>query len=105
KHGNAAGDGALHTQSRGFHTAPLHALLSREPFQQFAFAATQVKHLRARIHNFADDGVVAAAEQVAHETALLGRLRWHAAFSSVLERKPRTNSVCSATSTKNASWP
>ena len=83
----------------------IHFLVGRQPGQQFAFAAAQVEHLGPGLHDFADDGVIAAAQQFAHEGRFLGGLGGHAIFSKVLARKPRTRLVCSATSTRNESCP
>ena len=63
--GHAARDGPLHQRSVDLHAAGIHALVNREPFQQFAIAAAEVQHLGVGLHDFADDGVVAAAQQLA----------------------------------------
>ena len=78
--------------------------------QQLAFAAADVEHACIRLHELADDGVIAAAEHFANGRMLQlhggGAHDALATFSRyVLARKPRINSVCSATSTRNASWP
>src|SRR5262249_54418777 len=94
-----AGDGALHFRARNLDASRIHALVLRQPLQQFAFAATEIEHTRFRLHDFADDRVVAAAQQFPYEAGL------HDSFSNVLARNPPTSSVCSATSTRKESCP
>ena len=107
KHGNAAGDGAFHLLPRDFHAARVHALVNGQPLQQLGFAAAEVEHLGAIRHDLADDGVVAAAQQIAYECGLQRRPRRgrHPTLSRVLARNPRTRSVWPVTSTRNASCP
>src|SRR5205823_6591190 len=96
---DAACDGFLYLGAGDFHAARIHALGGGQPLQQFAFAAAQVEHLGPRLDNFADDGIIAAAQELADEAGL------HCTFSNVLARNPRTRSVCSTTSTRKESCP
>ncbi len=101
----AARDRAPHAASGDLDAAGVHSLVLGQPLQQLAFAAAQIEHLGVRLDNFPDDGVIAAPEEFGHEGRFLLRLRGHCTFSYVLPRKPRMRSVCSATSTRNASCP
>src|SRR5580692_912433 len=68
KYRNAARDGALRLGSGDLHAARIHMFVGRQPFQKFAFAAAEVEHAGVGFDQFADDGVVAAAEQLAYES-------------------------------------
>ena len=96
---DAAGDGALDFGAGELDAARIDALIGGEPFEQLAFAAAEVEHAAAGLDDLADDRVIAATQQIPDKPRL------HESFSNVVERNPRTRSVCSATSTRKASWP
>src|SRR5579871_4461939 len=100
---NPPRDGPLHTAAGDLHTAGINTLILGQPLQQFTLAAAQVKHLRVGLDNLPNDGVVAAAKYLRNKCGFFLRFGRHCTFSYVLPRKPRMRSVCSATSTKNAS--
>ncbi len=67
KDGNAARDGLPHFRAFNLHAARIHALVFGEPGQQLALAAAQIQHASVGLDDVADDGVVAASEQLRDE--------------------------------------
>src|SRR5689334_6221760 len=108
-HGHPTGDRALDFRAYDLDTSSIHVLVLLKPLQQLTFAAADIEHARVGLHQLADDGVIAASKDTVDEWsgASLHRSGFHglARSRNVLARKPRTSSVCSPTSTRNASWP
>src|SRR5262249_19877142 len=103
--GNTAGNGALNLRAGDFDAARIHTLVLSQPLEQFAITATEVQDFCVRLNDFANDPVVAATQKVADQRGRLRHRSNHCTFSYVLAKKPRMRPVCSATSTRKASWP
>ncbi len=98
--GHAAGGGALGELGFELDAAAFDAAVFAEPGEQGPVAAAEVEDAGAFGDEAADEGVVAAAEDLADLHGRASRnSRWQRS------RKPRMTSVCSATSTRKASWP
>ena len=114
-HGKALGDAFVDALARQFDAAAVDAARFQKA-QQFAVAAADIEHARARLHHIGDDQQVDARAARAARRApamvrsylrrdehryLAGRPRAFAAPS----RKPRTIANSSGSSSRKASWP
>src|SRR5258708_27390808 len=64
KNGHAARASLLRFRSGNLDPARIHALMHRQPPQQFSFSTAEVEDTRIRLDELADDGVSAASPQL-----------------------------------------
>src|SRR6185437_9231021 len=99
--GDAARDCLSHFRSIDLDASCIDVLVFPEPRQQFTFAATEVENARRGRNHAGNHRVVAARQYMFRK--LFGRFRRHRCTSRyTLSKNPRTISVCSFTSTRNA---
>ena len=76
KYRNAAGDGPLRLWPGDLDASRIHMFVRRQPRQQLAFAAAEIEDAGVGFNQFADDGVVAAAKQLADEGFGHAKVPW-----------------------------
>ncbi len=105
-HAEAVAHAGVHARLRQLHAAPVHVLLAGEIGQQFAVAAADVEHARARIDHLGGQSEIAAQLGRRREVA---RVHAHPACNprcwAQPSRKPRSVAWNSGSSKRKASWP
>src|SRR5260370_25523466 len=74
ENGHAARDSLLRFRSGNLDAARVHALVQRQPLQQFALATAEIEDARIGLDELADDGVIAASQQLRNKGLRHARL-------------------------------